>query len=173
MKTANLVPMRAHNLDRTMEDRNDRPEPRNPAPRPATVEELHERIATLHAMIQQLRTVRTDLENERQRLLKENRALRREATLSALMKDLDVSGDALGDGEPAGDDTSPLPAEVLFDRLPARFSFPLYFKRVQDEGIDSETARRCLVHYLREGRLVQNGAYLKKNGARSPDGADR
>lgn len=125
-------------------------------------EELHERIARLHAAVQELLAATEDLEADRQRLLRENRALRRTATLSALIDDLEDSLESRLDEERSNGVAPPF-AEHLYQQLPSQFSFPLYFEIVQKEGVDSDTARRCLVHYLREHRLVQSGAYLEKN----------
>ena len=124
------------------------------------VTRLYEKIARLHASVQALRRTSEDLEADRQRLLEENRSLRRRITVSTLIKDLDQSGAA--DAPDLSKEVVPPPAERLYQVLPARFSFPQFFRVAEDERLDTATARRCLAHYLATGILVQSGAYLKK-----------
>jgi regulator of replication initiation timing len=123
---------------------------------------LYEKIARLHASMQALRRTSEDLEADRQRLLEENRKLRRRITVSTLIEDLERSIASMGVEET--DEVRPPPAERLYQLLPARFSFPHFFRVADDERLETRTARRCLAHYLAEGALVQSGAYLEKSG---------
>jgi len=63
------------------------------SPKQGLVGQLYEKIARLHASVQALRRTSEDLEADRQRLLEENRALRREITVSALIEDIERSRD--------------------------------------------------------------------------------
>jgi hypothetical protein len=153
-----------------MDERPDTSGQRRSTPRPdrALVARLYEKIARLHASVQALRRTTEDLEADRQRLLDENRALRRQLTVSTLIEDLDRSLESV-DGDET-DAVVPPPAERLYQQLPPRFSFPHFFRVADGEHLKTATARRCLIHYLAEGVLVQSGAYLEKTD-RSPYGA--
>jgi hypothetical protein len=152
-----------------MDERTDPSDVRRSTPPPdrVLITRLYEKIARLHASVQSLRRTGKDLEADRQRLLDENRALRRRLTVSTLIEDLDRSIDSVDEDEP--DAVVPSPAERLYRRLPARFSFPHFFRVADDENLETTTARQCLAHYLAEGVLTQSGAYLSKTD-RAPYG---
>lgn len=123
---------------------------------------LFEEIERLKGTIQELRACSEDLEAERQQLLRENRRLRREVTLSRLIEDLEdsiESVDEIGHDEP---DATPPPADRLYQELPDRFPFPNFFRIAEEAGLETKTARRCLVYFLAEDLLVQTGAQLEK-----------
>jgi regulator of replication initiation timing len=135
-------------------------QPSSAPPDQDLVARLYEQIARLHASVQALRRTSEELEADRQRLLEENRALQRQVTVSTLLDEIDVSTeldeqDVLGDAVPPS-------AQRFYQQLPDRFSFSLFFQIAEDEHVETSTARRCLVHYLTEGALVQSGAYLEK-----------
>lgn len=150
-----------------MEERTERN--RNGAPRSSPnsdlVARLYERIARLHAVIQELRSTGEDLEADRERLLEENRALRRKVTLSTLIEDLEATTTNEKENGDTLEPSAPRPAARLYQQLPTRFSFPLFFQVAADERIETDTARRCLIHYLTEEMLVQSGAYLEKTAS--------
>ena len=123
---------------------------------------LYERIARLHAVIQDLRRTSADLEADRQRLLEENRALRRRVTLSILIEDLEATVTNERGNADTLEPSAPRPADRLYQQLPARFSFPFFFQVATGEQIETDAARRCLLHYLSEDMLVQSGAFLEK-----------
>jgi len=131
------------------------------SPKQGLVGQLYEKIARLHASVQALRRTSEDLEADRQRLLEENRALRREITVSALIEDIERSSET-SDAD-VSSEVVPPPAERLYRVLPDRFSFPHFFRVAEDEKLETATARRCLAHYLTDGTLVQSGAYLEKS----------
>jgi regulator of replication initiation timing len=129
---------------------------------PDLVARLYERIARLHAVIRELRSTSEDLEADRERLLEENRALRRKVTLSTLVEDLEATiTNEMSDAD-AIEPSAPTPADRLYHQLPRRFTFSHFFRTAGDENIETETARRCLIHYLTEEMLVQSGAHLEK-----------
>lgn len=132
---------------------------------PDDVAALYEQIADLKAALKQLRDARdalaadrAEIAADRDELRAENLRLRREMTLAHLVEDLESSLEEVVD--PGG--PVPPPARRLYDRLPASFAFPAYFRAAEAEGLETTTARRYLVRYLADGRLVQSGAYLEK-----------
>ena len=135
---------------------------------------LYETIARLHATIQSLRASGEELEAECRRLLDENQKLRRRATRSALLDDFEAPTDSDADNrdEPNSNHAeasstnalAPPQAERFYRQLPGRFPFPTFFRLAEAGGLDTSTARRCLMHYLLEDLLVQSGAYLEKTG---------
>lgn len=145
-----------------MEDRKERDRNGAPSSERTLIDQLYERIARLHATVQELRNAREELKADQQRLLEENRSLRRKLTLSNLIEELESSVGTVSETEVDVDPTAPLPANELYQQLPSRLSFPLFFQIAKDEQIETDTARRCLVHYLHEGLFVQSGAYLEK-----------
>lgn len=157
-----------------MTDRNG-PSTRNSSPseqqsdRPL-IGRLYETIARLHATVQSLRASGEELEAECRRLLDENQKLRRRATRSALLDDFEAPPNRAAPQDedapetPATDALIPPQARRFYRQLPGRFPFPTFFRLAEAGGLDTSTARRCLMHYLLEDLLVQSGAYLEKTG---------
>lgn len=125
-----------------------------------SIEDLHSQIADLKTAVEQLRASQEELEANREALQAENQRLRREMTLANLVDDLEDSIEEVIEED--GSVTVPLPAQRLYDRLPASFPFPAFFREVEQQGFEMAQARRYLVRYLADGLLVQSGAYLKK-----------
>lgn len=136
---------------------------RNDAPSRSHREEiaaLSERIAELQALVADLKTAQEALEEDHRSLQEENQQLRREMTLANLIDDLQTVVKEQMDTRPSGAASSS--ARQLYERLPARFRFPTFFQVADEENLDTEKARRFLVRYLADDRLVQSGAYLEK-----------
>lgn len=125
-----------------------------------SVAELHAQIAELKTAVEQLQQSHDDLTADRAELQAENLRLRREMTLTNLVDDLAASIEDVVEDD--GSVAVPPPARNLYDQLPPSFSFPVFFRQVEQEGLDMAQARRYLVRYLADGLLVQSGAYLKK-----------
>jgi hypothetical protein len=128
-----------------------------PIPPTRTDADRTTRTATaLAKTVEALRSRVGELEAERERLLEENRTLRREITQMRLLDDMK---DALEeDPEPP----APPPADALYALLPSSFTFPVFFQLADSRGLDSEETRRCLLHFLAEDRIVQEGPRLVK-----------
>ena len=115
-------------------------------------------IDRLSEMLRALQSKVARLEERRAALLRENRALRQEVTRHRLVDDL-VSETAEGNVD--SDESLP-PARRLYDQLPDRSSFGQFFQLAEAMGLDTEMARRCLLHLLRTRRLIPSGASLRK-----------
>lgn len=124
------------------------------------IDDLHSQIAELKTAVERLQTSQKELEASRKALQAENQRLRREMTLANLVDDLEDSIEEVMEED--GSVTVPPPAQRLYERLPASFPFPAFFREVERQGFEMAQARRYLVRYLADGLLVQSGAYLKK-----------
>jgi regulator of replication initiation timing len=115
-----------------------------------TVENLRDRIEKLEA--------------EREALLEENRALRRELTQLRLLSDMEKTIEEIEE-ETGRVPAAPPPAEDLYALLPSSFAFPVFFQIAESRGLDTAEARRCLLHFLAEDRVVREGSRLVKHSA--------
>jgi hypothetical protein len=131
------------------------------------IADLQAQIVELQAVVERLQTSRNELEDSQEMLRSENLRLRREMTLANLVEDLEASIEDVVEED--GSVTVPSPAQRLYEQLPPSFPFPLFFRMVEQEGLDMAQARRYLVRYLADGLLVQSGAYLKKIGDEEND----
>ena len=116
------------------------------------------RITELRERVRALRAEAADLRAERDQLREENQALRRDLTHSRLMDDLMRS---LGD-KAEGDETGSKQARFLYQALPLTCSFSEFFRVAEENGIETDTARQCLRHFLGRELLVQEGGQLTK-----------
>jgi len=116
------------------------------------------RIAELRERVRELRAETEDLEAKRDQLREENQSLRRDLTHFRLMDDL------MGLQETGTEDkeTGRQQARSLYQVLPPTCSFSTFFRTAEDEGLETEEARRCLRHFLSRGLLVQQGGQLAK-----------
>jgi hypothetical protein len=128
------------------------------------IDTLLAQLHTLQASVEALRAELDEQETAYQELLAENQQLRRAATVTALLDDLDVPLD-----EEIIEDIATPPLQRLYRRLPGRFRFPAFFRAAEDENLDTAQARRYLARYLADGSLVQSGAHLEKPAARPND----
>lgn len=117
------------------------------------------RIANLQESVSALQAEAEDLKEERNQLRKENQALRRKLTHSRLIDDLLTT---LNEEGPEEGREVPPTVRALYERLPACFSFPSFFDAAEDDGLDTDTARRCLQHFLNQQLLYQEGDQLTK-----------
>ncbi len=100
------------------------------------------------------------LREESRRLRDENKDLREELTLLRLYHEGDMPDDLNGNQHTA---PMPLPeAAAFFRKLPRSLNFAFYFRKADEEGIESEAAKAYLLHFIQEGLLVQKGHRLEK-----------
>ena len=116
--------------------------------------------------IEKLRDRIEELETEREALLEENRTLRRELTQLRLLSDMEKTVEEIEE-ETGRVPAAPPPAEDLYALLPPSFAFPVFFRIAESKGLDTAEARRCLLHFLAEDRVVQEGSRLVKHRAAS------
>jgi regulator of replication initiation timing len=136
-----------------------------------------EKIAALKETVVELRARTSELKEEREQLLEENRALRHEITQLRLLQELEDSIDAIED-ETGQLPAAPPSAEHLYTLLPPSFSFPVFFRIAESQGLETDEARRCLLHFLAKDLIAQEGSRLVKTQKAvgggtnaSPDGA--
>ncbi len=106
------------------------------------------------------------LQEENERLLRENQALREEATLSRLIREIDDR-----DPEPVVPrDLAPrlmfeLPREAIefYRTLPASFNFSDYFEAADAHGLSAGMARDWMLIFFRERMLEQRGRTIEKH----------
>lgn|GEM_PF-6589453 len=105
------------------------------------------------------------LQEENERLLQENQALREEATLSRLFREL---GDEAQTEMPAPADTNnfgsgvPPEAMAFFRYLPESLDFANYFEAADAYGIEGDQARDWMLIFFRESLLEHRGRVLRK-----------
>lgn len=122
---------------------------------------LQTKTAHLRAEVEQLRAENEKLRTEKEALLDENRDLRQEATLVRLYRAIGERTGSIRSDDP--DTTSvPVPAANLYYHLPVSFKFADYFGHASSAGLDTKTARECLLYFLNERLLVQVGSRLRK-----------
>lgn len=110
-----------------------------------------------------------ELESEREALLEENRSLRRQVTQMRLLSDMEDTIDTIEE-ETGRRPAAPPPADDLYALLPPSFAFPVFFRIAESRGLDSDEARRCLLHFLGTDRIVQKGSRLVKQPEITGDG---
>ncbi len=131
------------------------------SPPRAETDRSADRVAALEETVEKLRARTEELRRERDQLLEENRALRQNVTHLRLLHDLEESIDDIEEKTgrlPA----APPPSDHLYTLLPSTFSFPVFFGIAESQGIDTDEARRCLLHFLAEELIVQEGSRLVK-----------
>lgn len=133
--------------------------PPHETPSQPTLQRLLGHIAELKGNVAVLQAQKEELEDERDQLLRENRALRRKLTHAQLADGLLTTLDETG---PSPDSESSSPVRELYEALPSRFSFPTFFEVAETGGLDTDTARRCLRHFLKRDLLYQEGRQLTK-----------
>lgn len=122
---------------------------------------LQTEAAHLRAEVEQLRAENEKLKTEKESLLDENRDLRQDATLVRLYRAIGERTGTVRSDDP--DTTSvPIPAAELYYQLPVSFKFADYFGHASSTGLDTKTARECLLYFLNERLLVQVGSRLRK-----------
>lgn len=126
---------------------------------PTASHRLRGRIAHLKGSMAALQSRTDALEDERNQLRKENQALRRKLTHSRLIDDLLSTLDEEG---PNTESASPSAVRRLYECLPPHFSFPAFFDAAEEEGLETDAARRCLQHFLKRQLLYQEGGQLTK-----------
>jgi regulator of replication initiation timing len=119
--------------------------------------EFIERITELHERVRALRTERENLETERDQLREENQSLRRDLTHFRLMDDLMGLRETETEEEAGGQQ-----ARSLYQSLSPTCSFSEFFRVAEENGIETDTARQCLRHFLGRELLVQEGGQLTK-----------
>lgn len=124
------------------------------------------KITALQKTVDDLQAKNEALKNERDRLLEENRALRQQITHFRLLDGFENAIDAIetDTGQPPA---APPSAEQLYHTLPPSFSFAEFFRIAQNESLGTDEARRCLLHFLAQNQVAQEGSRLVKNGASS------
>ena len=88
----------------------------------------------------------------------ENQALREEATLARLYRDMEAPAAI----EPPAATTLPHDAHRLFDQLPDTFRFGDFFDVAEESGIKSERAKDYMLLLLRARLLMQRGTRIEK-----------
>lgn len=131
-----------------------------PSPR-VDHDRLVEKVATLKETIDELRDRTETLEDEREALLDENRVLRRKLTQILLLKEYEEAIDAI-ETETGQMPTAPPPAERLYQFLPSSFFFSEFFRMAGSTGVDMDEARQCLLHFLANDLIDQEGSRLVK-----------
>jgi predicted nuclease with TOPRIM domain len=121
-----------------------------------------EKISELQSTVEDLRSRNDELKAERDRLLEENRALRRQITHSRLLSGLEDTIDTIK-AETGHLPAAPPPAEQLYYTLPPSFSFTEFFRIAENESLETDEARRCLLHFLAQDLVVQEGSRLVKD----------
>jgi regulator of replication initiation timing len=121
-------------------------------------------MASLEETVEELKAQNETLKAEREQLLEENRALRRELTQRRLLSDMEGTIDDIKD-ETGRLPAAPPPADDLFTLLPSSFAFPVFFQIAESRGLGTDEARRCLLHFLAEERVMQEGSRLVKKRA--------
>lgn len=134
------------------------------APIPSTRAEhdrLSEKVATLTETVDELRSRNEALAAEREDLLEENRRLRQKLTQTLLLDGFKDAIDSI-EAETGQLPTAPAPAERLYQTLPSSFSFAEFFHIAENTALDMDEARQCLLHFLAQDLLVQDGSRLVK-----------
>lgn len=121
-------------------------------------------VAAMEETIDELKARVEELEAERQALLTENRSLRQQLTQMRLLRDMEDTIDAIEE-ETNQPPAAPPPTDALYTLLPPSFAFPVFFQIAESAGLDSDETRRCLLHFLAEDRIVQEGSRLVKTQA--------
>lgn len=106
------------------------------------------------------------LQEENERLLQENQALREEATLSRLVREMDEKDRAplaTRDLRPRVPADLPRESVDFFRTLPPSFSFSDYFEAADAHGVTAGTARDWMLIFFRENMLEQRGRTIEKN----------
>jgi hypothetical protein len=119
------------------------------------------RKAASEATVENLQARIEELEAEREQLLAENRSLRREITQMRLLSEMEDTIEAIEE-ETGRPPAAPPPADDLYALLPPSFAFPVFFRIAASEGLDSDATRRCLLHFLADDRIAQEGSRLVK-----------
>jgi len=130
--------------------------------------QLLEQIESLTDAVQRLRAQKERLEAERDQLQEENRTLRRDLTHSRLINEIEQSIADADDQEKSSRSVPPI-ADRLYQALPPSFSFPAYFQVAESEGMEMDTARRCLRHFLAKGYVARAGSRLQKEDHPPPE----
>jgi len=122
---------------------------------------FRQRVAVLQETIKTLQARTEELKAERERLREENRALRRELTHSRLLQGIEEEIETV-EAETGQPPAAPPPAEQLYHLLPSSFSFSEFFRIAESESLGSDEARRCLLHFLANDLVAQDGSRLVK-----------
>jgi len=126
--------------------------------------------AELEETVEELRARVEELQAERETLLQENRSLRRELIQMRLLSDMEEAIEGI-ESETGHLPAAPPPADDLYALLPPSFAFPTFFRIAENRGLDSDETRRCLLHFLGNDRIVQEGSRLVKRPETTGDGA--
>lgn len=114
----------------------------------------------LRAEITQLKEDNAQLRAQRKELLRENRQLRQEATIVRLYKNLPGSHDpADGAAHPL---TPQAEQENFYQTLPDTLTVRAFFRHAETQGVGTQRARECLLHFLKHDLLDQAGSRLEK-----------
>ena len=127
-----------------------------------------DRVVVLEETIDELRTRIDELKRERDQLLEENRDLRQKVTHLRLLHEPEEAIDDI-EQKTTQLPAAPPPSDHLYTLLPPTFSFPVFFEIAESQGVDTDKARRCLLHFLAEDLIVQEGSPLVKQQKSSED----
>ena len=117
-------------------------------------------LERLRAEITQLKEDNAQLRAQREDLLEENRQLRQEATVVRLYKNLSRTYEPVdGAAHPL---TPQAEQEKLYQTLPDTVTVREFFQHADTQGVDTQRARECLLHFLKHNLLAQAGSRLDK-----------